>query len=55
LDALLAGFLQGDHASGYITVDRGKYSQLALAIDRLAMEGGSRVRLEALAPGAAAE
>jgi hypothetical protein len=55
LDALLAGLLLGDHASGSITVDRAKCSQLALAIDRLVMEGGSRVRGEAVAPGAAPE
>ena len=35
VDALLEGFLRGDHASGCIKTDRGKYSQLALAIDRL--------------------
>lgn len=38
LDALLAGFLRGDHASGCITVDRGEYSQLALAVDRMFIE-----------------
>ena len=35
VDALLEGFLRGDDASGCIKTDRGKYSQLALAIDRL--------------------
>ena len=56
LDALLKGFLLGDHASGrIIKVDRGKYSELALAIDPLFMEEGFRLRGEAVAPGAAAE
>jgi hypothetical protein len=56
VDALLAGFLGGDHASGYITVDRGKYFELALAIDRLVMEGGlQRAWRGRVAPGAAAD
>lgn len=56
LDALLKGFLLGDHASGrIIKVDRGKYSELALAIDPLFMEEGVTLRGEAVAPGAAAE
>jgi hypothetical protein len=55
LDELLAEFLWGGHGSGWIKVERGEYSQLALAIDRLAMEGASRVRGEAVAPRAAAE
>jgi hypothetical protein len=38
LDALLAGFLRGDHARDYIKVDAGEYSRLALAIDRLFIE-----------------
>ena len=38
LDALLAGFLRGDHTRDYIKVDAGEYSQLALAIDRLFIE-----------------
>jgi hypothetical protein len=38
LEALLAGFLRGDHASGCIKVDRGEYSQLALAVDRMFIE-----------------
>jgi hypothetical protein len=55
LDGLLAEFLWGGHGSGWIKVDRGEYSQLALAIDRLVMGGGSRVRGDAVAPRAAAE
>jgi hypothetical protein len=55
LDGLLAEFLWSGHGSGWINVGRGEYSQLALAIDRLVMEGGSRVRGEAVAHGAAAE
>jgi hypothetical protein len=55
LDALLEEFLRGDHASGCIKTDRGKYSQLALAIDRLFMKSGLGLREEAGAPGAAAE
>jgi hypothetical protein len=38
LDALLAGFLRSDHASGCIKVDRGEYSQLGLALDRMLIE-----------------
>ena len=49
LDGLLAGFLWAGHGSGWIKVDRGEYSELALAIDRLIM------RREAVAPEAAAE
>jgi hypothetical protein len=55
LDALLAEFLRSDHPSGCVMADRAKYAQLALAIDRLVMDGGSRVPLKAVARRAAAE
>ncbi|MGH6898172.1 MAG: hypothetical protein ACREJ5_16760 [Geminicoccaceae bacterium] len=51
LDALLDGFLRGDHARNHIKVNRSEYAELALAVDRLFIESGLKLRGETEAPG----